>query len=97
MHIHFIVNSCCLPSSFHPLDKAELSGRAIFIPDQPASGEGDSSAFSELDSAIPRLKVDPIAEEDETDAAVDVKNLGAAGPKPGRFRELCVCQTDRHR
>ena len=56
-------------SSFHPLDKAELSGRAIFIPDQPASGEGDASSFSESEGCRPRTSVDPIAEEDETDSA----------------------------
>jgi hypothetical protein len=34
-------------SSFHPLDKAELCGRAFFIVDQPASGQGDAAAFSD--------------------------------------------------
>lgn len=34
-------------SSFHPLDKAELCGRAFFIADQPASGQGDAAAFSD--------------------------------------------------
>ena len=63
-----------LRSSFHPLDKAELSGRAIFIPDQPASGEGDSSLFSESNGCRPR-PVGPIEEEDEADGA-DAKIVG---------------------
>lgn len=63
-------------SSFHPLDKAELSGRAIFIPDQPGSGEGDSSIYNATDGALPKKSVEPIAEEDETDTPAKV--LGAS-------------------
>jgi len=66
-------------SSFHPLDKAELSGRAIFIPDQPGSGEGDASIFNAADGALPKKSVEPIAEEDETDSAPAKVSGASAG------------------